>query len=34
MLKTNVPEGQECYNAAAELADAGCNIIFADSFWP
>ena len=26
------PEGQECYNAAAELADAGCNIIFADSF--
>ena len=32
MLKTNVPEGQECYNAAAELADAGCNIIFADSF--
>lgn len=34
MLKTNVPEGQESYNAAAELADAGCNIIFADSFWP
>lgn len=32
MIKTNVPEGQECYNAAAELADAGCNIIFADSF--
>ena len=32
MLKTNVPEGQECYTAAAELADAGCNIIFADSF--
>ena len=32
MLKTNIPEGQECYNAAAELADAGCNIIFADSF--
>ena len=29
---TNVPEGQECYDAAAELADAGCNIIFADSF--
>ncbi len=32
MIKTNIPEGQECYNAAAELADAGCNIIFADSF--
>lgn len=32
MLKKNVPEGQECYDAAADLADAGCNIIFADSF--
>ena len=31
-LVTNVPEGQECYDKAAELADAGCNIIFADSF--
>ena len=31
-LITNVPEGQECYDTAAELADAGCNIIFADSF--
>lgn len=30
--KTNIPEGQECYDAAAELADAGCDIIFADSF--
>ena len=29
---TNVPEGQECYDAAAELADDGCNIVFADSF--
>lgn len=32
MLKTNIPEGQECYDAAAELADAGCTVIFADSF--
>mgnify|MGYP002801198522 CR=1 FL=1 len=32
VLKTNVPEGQECYDAAAELADDGCDIIFADSF--
>ena len=32
IIKTNIPEGQECYEAAAELADAGCNIIFADSF--
>ena len=31
-IVTNVPEGQECYDKAAELADAGCNIIFADSF--
>ena len=31
-LITNVPEGQECYDKAAELADADCNIIFADSF--
>lgn len=32
VLKTNIPEGQECYEAACELADAGCNIVFADSF--
>ncbi len=32
MTKTNIPEGQECYEAACELADAGCDFIFADSF--
>ena len=32
VLKTNVPEGQECYDTAAELADDGCDFIFADSF--
>ena len=32
IIKTNIPEGQECYDAAAELVDAGCGIIFADSF--
>lgn len=32
LIKTNIPEGQECYEAACELADAGCNFIFADSF--
>ena len=32
MLKTNIPEGQESYEAACELADAGCDIVFADSF--
>ena len=31
-IKTNIPEGQECYEAACELADNGCNFIFADSF--
>ena len=31
-IKTNVPEGQECYDAAADLADAGCKMVFADSF--
>ena len=32
IFRTNIPEGQECYDAAAELADAGCNVIFVDSF--
>ena len=32
ILKTNVPEGQECYEAAVDMVDKGCNIIFADSF--
>ncbi|MBQ8159125.1 MAG: BMP family ABC transporter substrate-binding protein [Clostridia bacterium] len=30
--KVGVPEGQECYEAAMDLVDAGCNVIFADSF--
>lgn len=32
VIKTNIPEGQECYDAAAELVDAGCGIVFANSF--
>ena len=32
IIKTNIPEGQECFDAAEELVDAGCGIIFADSF--
>ena len=32
ILKTNVPEGQECYETAMDMVDNGCNIIFADSF--
>ena len=32
IIKTNIKEDQECQQAAEELVDAGCNIIFADSF--
>ena len=32
MIKTNIPESNDCYEAAAEMVDAGCNLIFADSF--
>lgn len=32
MFKTNIPETAECYEAAADLVDAGCDLIFADSF--
>ncbi len=32
ILKTNIPESNDCYEAAADLADQGCSIIFADSF--
>lgn len=32
LMKTNIPETNECYEAAAELVDAGCDVIFADSF--
>lgn len=32
LFKTNIPEGEACYDAAAELVDEGCNFIFADSF--
>ena len=32
VFKTNIPEGQECYEAAADLVDQGCKLVFADSF--
>ena len=32
IFKTNVPEGNECYESAADLADQGCDIVFANSF--
>lgn len=32
LIVTGVPEGNTCYEEAAKLADAGCDIIIADSF--
>ena len=32
IMKVGIPEGQECYEAAMDMVDEGCNIIFADSF--
>ena len=32
IIKTNIPEGQECYDTAADMAASGCKIVFADSF--
>ena len=32
LLKTNIEEGEGCYNAAKELVNKGCKGVFADSF--
>ena len=32
VITRNIPEGAECYDAAADLVDQGCDVIFADSF--
>lgn len=32
LMKTNVPEDETCYSAAADLVEEGCKLIFADSF--
>ncbi len=32
IIKWNIPETEEAYDAAVDLAEAGCNIIFANSF--
>ena len=32
IIKTNIPEDNTCYDAAADLVDQGCDVIFADSF--
>lgn len=32
LIKTGIGESDEAYSAASELADSGCNFVFADSF--
>ena len=32
LFKTNIEESNACYEAAGELVDAGCKLVFADSF--
>ena len=32
IMKKNVDESQDCYDAACDLADAGCDMVFANSF--
>ena len=32
VIKVDIPESSVCYETACELAEDGCNIIFADSF--
>jgi len=32
IIKTGVGENSDCYEAAVDLAESGCSVIFADSF--
>ncbi len=32
IIKRNIPESNACYEAALDLVDEGCDVIFADSF--
>ncbi|MBQ6574548.1 MAG: BMP family ABC transporter substrate-binding protein [Lachnospiraceae bacterium] len=32
VIRRNIEEGNACYEAAADLVDQGCDIVFADSF--
>lgn len=32
IIKTGIPESSACYDAAVDLVDQGCDVIFADSF--
>ena len=33
VIKTNIKEDEGCYDAAVDLAEQGCNIIIANSFY-
>ena len=32
IIKRNIPESNQCYEAAKDLVDEGCDVIFANSF--
>ena len=32
IFEVGIPEGNECYETAADMADKGCKLVFADSF--
>ncbi len=32
VMRVGIPEGSQCFDAACELVDEGCDLIFADSF--
>ncbi len=32
VIKTNIPEGNECFEAAKDLVEQGCDVVFANSF--
>ena len=32
IMKRNIPESNDCYEAALDLVDEGCSIVFANSF--
>ena len=32
IIKVDIPEGQECYDAAVDLAEQGCQLIISDSY--
>ena len=32
MIRVNMPESEECYDACVELAEAGCDIVITDSY--